>query len=869
MAYKRQIDRLPIIPADAKSHNVVCHYCIVGCGYHAYTWDVNHQGGTAPDQNVFGVDLSQQQEPDTPAWYSPSMYNIVKQDGKDVHIVIKPDTECVVNSGLGSIRGARMAEMSFSRARNTQLQRLTDPMVWRYGQMQPTSWDDALDLVARVTAAVMKEQGDDGVFVSAFDHGGAGGGYENTWGTGKLYFGAMKVKNIRIHNRPAYNSEVHATRDMGVGELNNCYEDAELADTIMVVGANPLETQTNYFLNHWIPNLRGISTDKKNAELPDEPHEPARVIIVDPRRTVTVNVCEVEAGKDRVLHLAINSGTDLALFNALATYIAEQGWTDREFIAASTNDFDKALAANRTTLEQAAEITGLTVDQIEQAAAWIAEPKEGKRRRTMFAYEKGLIWGNDNYRTNGALVNLALATGNIGRPGGGCVRLGGHQEGYSRPSDAHVGRPAAYVDQLLIQGKGGVHHIWGCDHYKTTLNAHEFKRSYKERTDMVKDAMSSVPYGDRQATVDAIMGAIREGGLFSVDVDIIPTKIGQASHVWLPAATSGEMNLTSMNGERRMRLTERYMDPPGQSMPDCLIAARLANHLERVFRETGDTATADQFKGFDWQTEEDAFMDGYHQHEKGGEFVTYARLRAMGTNGFQEPATGLETTGPVAAGTSTGEPGEVLGGPAIEGARGKEPVQEAAPTNAGAAPTPPAGSERIVGTKRLYADGKFNKEDGKAVFMETQWRGLQAAGKQEEKDKFDFLINNGRTNHVWQSAYLDQQNELVMDRWPYPFIEMHPADMEELSLKQGDLVEVYNDNGSTQAAVYPTPTAKRKETFMLFAYPTGVQGNVVSAGVNEFIIPNYKQTWANIRKISDAPESVKHLSFKSQEYPAA
>ncbi len=64
----------------------------------------------------------------------------------------------------------------------------------------------------------------------------------------------MKIKNIRIHNRPAYNSEVHATRDMGVGELNNCYEDAELADTIVAVGTNALETQTNYFLNHWLPN---------------------------------------------------------------------------------------------------------------------------------------------------------------------------------------------------------------------------------------------------------------------------------------------------------------------------------------------------------------------------------------------------------------------------------------------------------------------------------------------------------------------------------------------------------------------------------------------------------------------------------------
>ena len=105
-----------------------------------------------------------------------------------------------------------------------------------------------------------------------------------------------------------------------------------------------------------------------------------------------------------------------------------------------------------------------------------------------------------------------------------------------------------------------------------------------------------------------------------------------------------------------------------------------------------------------------------------------------------------------------------------------------------------------------------------------------------------------------------------MDRWPYPFIEMNPQDMAELNLKQGDLVEVYNDNGSTQAMAYPTPTAKPKETFMLFAYPTGVQGNVVSAGVNEFIIPNYKQTWGNIRKIADAPEAVRRLSFKSKEY---
>lgn len=820
MTYKRNIDRLPIPPKDAKVHNVTCPFCIVGCGYHAYTWDVNKQGGTAADKNAFGADLAKQQDAETVNWFSPAMYNIVKQDGRDVHIVIKPDKACEVNSGLGSIRGARQAEESFSETTGTQMQRLTTPLVWRYGGLYPTSWDDALELVAEVTRRVVEEQGEDGLIVSAFDHGGAGGGYENTWATGKLYFESMKVKNIRIHNRPAYNSEVHATRDMGVGELNNCYEDAELADTIFAVGTNALETQTNYFLNHWIPNLRGTSLAKKKKQLAGESHAAGRIVIVDPRRTVTVNACEMEAGKDNVLHLAIEPGTDLALFNALATYVASKGWIDKDFIAASTSGFDEMLAANKTSLEDAAKLTGLTSAQIEKAAAFIAEPKDGKRRRTMFCYEKGLIWGNDNYRTNGALVNLALATGNIGRAGGGCVRMGGHQEGYVRPSDAHVGRPAAYVDQLLINGKGGVHHIWDCDNYKTTLNALEFKRVYKKRTDMVKDAMSAVPYGDRKAQIDAIMGAIKEGGLFVVDVDIVPTKIGQAAHVILPAATSGEMNLTSMNGERRMRLTERYMDPPGQSKPDCLIAAGIAQALEKSWRAAGKNDIADKFKGYDWKTEEDAFMDGYHKNAKGGEFVTYERLSAMGTNGFQEPATDFK-------------------------------------------------DGKIVGTKRLYADGKFGGKDGKAMFMATQWRGLQAEGKQQEKDKFAFLINNGRTNHVWQSAYLDQQNDFVMDRWPLPFIEMNPDDMTDLQLKPGDLVEVFNDNGSTQAMAYPTPTAKRKQTFMLFAYPTGPQGNVVSKGVNEFIIPNYKQTWGNIRKIADAPEVARHLTFKSQEYRTA
>jgi hypothetical protein len=111
--------------------------------------------------------------------------------------------------------------------------------------------------VARVTARVVTEGSEDDLVVSMFDHGGSAGGYENTWGTGKLYFESMKVKNCRIHNRPAYNSEVHSSRDMGVDELNYAYKDYTLTDTIFMLGANSMETQTNLYLNHMVPGLQG------------------------------------------------------------------------------------------------------------------------------------------------------------------------------------------------------------------------------------------------------------------------------------------------------------------------------------------------------------------------------------------------------------------------------------------------------------------------------------------------------------------------------------------------------------------------------------------------------------------------------------
>ena len=484
---------------------------------------------------------------------------------------------------------------------------------------------------------ILDEHGPDQLMFNCFDHGGAGGGFENTWGSGKLMFSAFWTKMVRIHNRPAYNSECHASRDMGVGELNNSYEDAEVADTIIAVGTNAYETQTNYLLAHWIPNLNGESVGKKNEWFRGESAERAKLVIVDPRRTVTVTVAEQVAGKENVLHLDIEPGTDIALFNGLLTYVVEQGWHDADFIAQHTMGFDAALKANRMSLEETSQVTGISVDNLKKAAEWAYAPKASShRRRTMHAYEKGIIWGNDNYKIQSSLVDLVLATHNVGRRGTGVVRMGGHQEGYARPPYPGP-RPAPYIDQEIINGNGMMLTSWACNNFQTTLNAEQYREVVLKRSRMVKAALAGAKGATVAETIDIAYDAVKNGGLFVTVIDLYPVEFMEAGHLALPAAHPGEVNLTSMNGERRMRLSEKFMEPPGTAKADCLIAADIANTVKALYEKDGNAEMAERFSGFGWSTEEDAFNDGFRQPDgidsQGGgtgHLVTYDRLRGRG-----------------------------------------------------------------------------------------------------------------------------------------------------------------------------------------------------------------------------------------------
>lgn len=350
-----------------------------------------------------------------------------------------------------------------------------------------------------------------------------------------------------------------------------------------------------------------------------------------------------------------------------------------------------------------------------------------------------------------------------------------------------------------------------------------------KRAKIVNEAIAKARGASVAQLVDIIYDACKnKGGLFITSINLYPTTLAEEAHMLLPAAHPGEINLTSMNGERRLRLSEKFMDAPGTAKADCLIAATIANSLKALYQREGKAAMVKRFEGFDWKTEEDSFNDGFRRagrpgagpiDSQGGDtgyLATYALLRKAGNNGVQLPIKKVE-------------------------------------------------GEKLVGTEMLYEDGKFDTKSGKAEFKPAPWNGLPKPVA-AQKAKHKFWINNGRANEVWQTAYHDQYNAFVRDRLPLAFIELNVADAKQLGVAAGDVIEVFNDYGSTYAMAYPMKSVKPNHTFMLFGYVKGVAGDLVTDWVDRNVIPYYKGTWASIRKVGSLEDYKQSISFKDRLY---
>lgn len=581
-----------------------------------------------------------------------------------------------------------------------------------------------------------------------------------------------------------------------------------------------------------VPNLRGVTVKDKEAARPGELVGPGRIIIIDPRRTGTVVVSEQAGGKDRVLHLQLNPGTDIVVANTLARIIYEREWHDKDFLAnrieAETVQpfLDQSLQMAKSldeVLAEAERITGLSRAQLEQAASWIAENKtDGSRPRTLILYEKGVIWGLKNYQNVGSVVNLALLTGNFGKPGTGCGRLGGHQEGYTRPSYKGP-RPAPYVDDLLSQGQGSVFYVAGCNPAVTTLNAQRMREILQTRGKLVRDALDANFAADNAARAQAVLDAISQGGLFIVVQDIYPILTARFAHVVFPAAAWGEGPLTSINGERRLRLFQQFMDPPGVAEPDWKIFAMLAQRIKALAEADGNADLARRFSGFEWKTAEEVFLEGGEVFADGVKAsperykgVDYAFLKAAGTNGIQTPVTIVN-----------GKP---------------------------------------VGRVRYFENGEpFHTESGKAKLLPAPWPGFPAL-VQKLRDKYPYFLTDGRNNN-WQTFYNDLNIPFHAERTPMAYIEINPEDAKKEGLTPGDMVRLYNDYGEATAYTVVSTSVKPGVLFMLFAHPRSTANSLSTPYVDpETTIPYFKGSAVGLQKLGRLEDLDRRVTYQPTNF---
>jgi arsenite oxidase large subunit len=283
------------------------------------------------------------------------------------------------------------------------------------------------------------------------------------------------------------------------------------------------------------------------------------------------------------------------------------------------------------------------------------------------------------------------------------------------------------------------------------------------------------------------------------------------------------MNLTSINGERRLRLYQRFMDPPGEARPDWAIMATVANRMRELYLADNNPQMANRFLDYGWKSDEEVFIHARYQFKgrdgdpmEGYAGVTYDLLTRLGSNGIQTPT-------------------RIVNGV-------------------------------VAGTPRLYEDGSFGTPSGRARFIPAPppYPGY-AAKVEAQKKRYRFWINNGRSNHIWQTVYHHRLLPFYNERMPIPYIEIHPADARELGISVGDLVEIANDMGKVRALAYPTDAVKRNHTFLIFGQPRGAAGVLVSDHVDPATtIPYYKGAWADIVRIGPPPAEARTVSFLPQ-----
>ena len=506
--------------------------------------------------------------------------------------------------------------------------RLLSPLVRTDTGFRAIPYSEALDITARRLTEIRERYGPDAIAV----YGGASMITEKAYVLGKFARVALGTKHIDYNGRLCMVSAGTAYRlTFGIDRATNPWPDLATADVVMIAGSNTAECApiTTHYL--WQCRERG-----------------GRLIVIDPRMTPIVRNAD--------LYLPVRPGTDLALFLAMMHVLVRDGLVREEYINRHTAGFEAVRESARPwTPERGAKIAGVRPEDIVKAAHWL-----GKTDRAMGIHARGIEHHSKGVENCLAMINLFLATGNVGREGAGCMMITGQGNGQGGREHGQKADQLPGMRSITDpEARRYIASVWGIDEADLPgpgLTAAEImdaihRGEIKALFSLCFNPLVSLP--DATVTREALSRL----EFFAV-VDFFMSETAHHADIIFSGSLHEEDEGIVCSAEGRVQKINKAVDPPGDAKSDALIICDLA-------RKLGKGAF------FDFPSTREIY-DELRLASKGGLAdyygITWERIeRELGV--FW-----------------------------------------------------PCPSLDHPGTKRLFEDGRFYHADGKAHFQTTEWR---------------------------------------------------------------------------------------------------------------------------------------------------
>ncbi|CDS54361.1 Assimilatory nitrate reductase large subunit [Polaromonas sp. CG9_12] len=478
---------------------------------------------------------------------------IIESQGPEI-TGVRGDPEHPANFGRLCTKGSTLHLTASSAV--TRQTRLLYPMRREHRGEAPkrVSWDSALDFASESFAQIIREHGPDavGFYISGQLL------TEDYYAFNKLAKGLIGTNNIDSNSRLCMSSAVAGYKQtLGADAPPASYDDVHHAQCIFIVGSNTAFAH---------PILFRRIEDAKAAN-------PAlKIIYVDPRRTDTAEIAD--------LFLPLQPGTDVMLFNGMLHIMLWEGWIDAAWIAAHTSGFEalKALARDCTP-DLVAQICGIRKEDLFTAARLFATSGA-----TLSLYCQGLNQSSSGTAKNAALINLHLATAQIGKPGAGPFSLTGQPNAMGgREVGGMANLMSGHRDLSNAEHRAEVAALWGV-HSVPEKPGKTAVEMFQAAADGEIKALWIACTNPAQSMPDqaTVRRALARAELVIVQEAFATTATCDYADLLLPATTWGEKTGTVTNSERRISRVRPAVAAPGETRHDWSIAVDFAQRLEKL-----------------------------------------------------------------------------------------------------------------------------------------------------------------------------------------------------------------------------------------------------------------------------------------------